>query len=124
MQIRELTLEDKPLLQKWIDAESDHKASSPEFYFQPNTKAVVYLDDAGPVLAAKFTPIVRLDLEFSPLAGKLRIAKTMLKEVPALIEQAKNQGFHEFVFSSSSPELIKFCTKIGFCEVSDYRKIF
>ena len=124
MIIRPVTENDRDLIAGWIANEPAHKASSPDYYFEPNTKSVIYEDDDGGILVAKFTPVIRLDLDFNPNAGKMRIAKTMLREVPDLAKQAESQGFHEFVFDSKSPDLIKFCQKLGFEAVTDYRKVF
>jgi hypothetical protein len=120
---RNLTEEDKPLLAKWIAQEPSHN-HTPAFYSQEGTKSVMYEDEEGEVLALKFTPCLRLDIEFSPTAGRARIAKAMTEEFPKLVEQAKTQGFKEFVFESSSTNLIAFCEKLGYTASPDFRKVF
>ncbi len=124
MIIRNLTEDDKKTLAEWIAQEPDHAGNSPDFYFQSNTKAAMYEDEEGEILVTKFTPCLRVDIEFSPTAGRKRIAQTMTEEFPKLVEQAKAQGFKEFVFESSSPKLTAFCEKLGYVASPGYRRIF
>jgi len=123
MIIRPLTDDDRELLQTWIDHEPDHKDNTPDFYFEPHTKSVLYQDEEGPVFAVRYSSTLRIDIEFSDDAGKNRIRKALKEGFPAVAEQAKSQGFKQIVFSSTSKTLIAFCRLLGFRPSPDYRKI-
>jgi len=124
MIIRTLTENDKPLLAEWIAAEPDHKYSTPEFYFEPQTKAVIYEDESGPVFAVRYSSALRIDIEFSPTAGKDRIREALKTGFPDVAATAQAQGFKEMVFNSVSKTLIAFTRLFGFRTCPDYRKVF
>lgn len=119
---RILEEKDRSWLAEWISAEPTHQENSPEFYFQPKTKSIVYEDEQGPVFVVRYSTAVRVDTEFNPTANKERI-RTMLKEVvPEVASNAQAQGFLELIFTSTSKSLIAFCRLLGFKAVPDYRK--
>lgn len=121
---RILEEKDKPWLAGWIAAEPIHQENSPEFYFQPKTKSIVYEDEQGPVFVVRYATAVRVDTEFNPMADKGRIRAMLKKVVPEVAATAQAQGFLELVFTSASKPLIAFCRLLGFKAVSDFRRTF
>lgn len=124
MLIRPLTPEDKPLIESWIQAEPGHSDNTFEWYGQEGTKSLMFSDDSGDVLVAKFTPCLRIDIDFNPEASPLRTAKVMSKGLSEMEKQARSQGFKEFVFDSLSERLSAFCTRLGFVKSPEMRKVF
>lgn len=122
MTLRPLTPEDKPIIESWIAVEAHHPNNTFEWYAEPGTKSVVYEDSDGQVLVAKFTPCLRVDIDFCPTASPSRIAKALAKGLAQTAEQARTQGFKEFVFDSLSEKLTMFCERLGFRKSPDYRK--
>jgi hypothetical protein len=122
MSIRNLTPEDRPQIESWIAAEPEHSNNTFEWYSESGAKTVVYEDADGQVLVAKFTPCLRVDIDFNPDAGPSRIGKAIADGLKQTAEQARNQGFKEFVFESLSPKLSAFCERLGYKKCPDYRK--
>jgi len=120
---RTLTEDDKKLLAEWIAAEPAHVNSMPEFYYEAGSKSVMYEDSEGPVCVVRYTPILRLDMDFAPGIDKTRIKEAMKTELPEIAEQAKMQNFKELVFDSIAEPLIRFCQRLGFVTCPDYRKV-
>ncbi len=120
--LRTVEEKDKALLAEWIAAEPDHTFSTPEFYYTPGTKSVVYEDEQGPVCVVRYSPVLRLDMEFAPGIDKSRIKEAMKSQLPEIAEQARSQGFKELLFDSVAKPLIKFCQYMGFSACPDYRK--
>lgn len=122
MKIRPLTEEDRPFVENWIAGEPTHTANTWDWYNQPGTKSVVVEDEAGPILVAKFTPVLRMDTDFSETDPK-RTAKAIVDGLADMEKQAKAQGFHGIVFESESPKLIAFCKTLGYEASPSYRKV-
>ena len=121
--IRLLTPEDKPMIENWITGEPVHSSNTFEWYSEPGTKSVVYEDADGQVLVAKFTPCMRVDIDFCPTASPSRIGKALADGLTQTAEQARIQGFKEFVFDSLSDKLSAFCERLGFRKSPDWRKV-
>jgi hypothetical protein len=121
MLVRELLPEDKPFVEKCVAGEPTHTANTWDWYNQPGTKSVVVEDEAGPILVAKFTPVLRMDTDFSATSPD-RIKTAIVGGLADMEKQARAQGFHEIVFESRSPGLIAFCKKLGYVESPSYRK--
>ena len=122
MILRTLNENDKALLAEWIAAEPDHSNSTPDFYYTPGTKTILYSDEQGPVCVVRYSSSLRLDMDFAPGIDKSRIKEAMKSQLPEIAEQAKSQGFSEIVFDSVAKPLIKFCQYLGFSACPDYRK--
>jgi hypothetical protein len=122
MIIRPVEDSDREMIAGWIAREPSHSQSTPEFYFEPGTKSVLYSDDAGPVLVVRYSTAIRCDVDFNKDAGKDRIRRVLKEEFPGVAEQAKSQGFIEIVYNSTSKTLIAFTRLLGFRAVPDYRK--
>ena len=122
--IRTLTPEDRPLIESWIQKEPAHANNTFDWYSEAGTKTVVYQDSEGEVLVAKFTPCLRVDIDFCPTAGASRIGKALADGMVQTAEQARKQGFKEFVFDSLSDKLSAFCERLGYKPCPDYRKVF
>jgi hypothetical protein len=123
MILRTLNENDKALLAEWIAAEPDHSNSTPDFYYTPGTKTILYSDEQGPVCVVRYSSSLRLDMDFAPGIDKSRIKEAMKSQLPEIAEQAKSQGFSEIVFDSVAKPLIKFCQYLGFSACPDYRRL-
>lgn len=123
MIIRNLNESDKETLAKWIAAEPDHTLNTPDWYFENGSKSVMYEDENGPVFAVKYSPALRVDIEFSNDAGRDRIREMLKSGFPDVARQAAQQGFKELVFSSRSKTLIAFCRALGFSASPDFRRV-
>ncbi len=121
--IRNLVSEDRPQVERWVLAEPTHVNNTFDWYSETGTKSVVVEDEAGAVLVAKFTPCLRMDTDFSPEATPKRIAKAIISGLAEMEQQAKEQGFKEIVFESSSSKLVAFCERLGYRQSPDSRKV-
>ena len=120
--IRTLNENDRPQIEAWIVAEPTHVNNTFDWYFEAGAKSVVFEDSDGQVLVAKFTPCLRVDIDFNPEAGASRIGKALVDGLKETSEAARNQGFKEFVFESLSEKLSAFCGRLGYRKSPDWRK--
>lgn len=121
-------MEDTDLLLLGLSLSKDehHVGTEPEFFTEPGTLTKVYESDGVPVLFVRGAPILRLDIQFVSNEDGRKNIKTMLEGLPPLAQKARENGFKEIVFNTSSPLLKAFCIKrLGFEEVegSELRKV-
>lgn len=121
--IRNLLPEDKQMVEAWVAAEPLHANNTFDFYNEAGTKTVVFEDDAGGVLVAKFTPCLKIDIDFSPEAEPKRIARALTEGLSEMGNQAKQQGFKQVSFDSTVEKLRAFCARLGFVPSPELRKI-
>lgn len=121
MLIRPLTTEDKPLIEQWIAGEPAHADNTFEFYASPKARTVIY-EQASPVFAVRYSSALRVDIEFNPEASREDIRASFQEGFPDVVRQAREQGFSEIVFESTSPKLIAFCKTLGYKESPGFRK--
>lgn len=121
--IRPLTPEDKPMLESWIASEPEHKNNTWDWYNEAGAKSVVFEDAEGAVLVAKFTPSLKIDIDFLPEGSPKRIAGALSSGLAEMGSQAKQQGFKQVSFDSVSDKLRAFCERLGFVESPEMRKI-
>ena len=121
MIIRPVTDDDREMIAGWIANEPAHKASSPDYYFEPGTKSVIYEDTEGPVFVVRYSSALRVDIDFANVE-KERIRQALKNEFPAVAEQARSQGFKHIVFDSVSKTLVAFCRLMGFRAMPDYQR--
>jgi hypothetical protein len=119
--IRPVTDNDREMIAGWIAKEPSHSESSPDFYFEPGTKSVVYEDTEGPVFIVRYSSALVVDMDFADVE-KERIRQALTNEFPPVAAQAKEQGFKHVFFDSVSTPLIRFCERMGFCSSPTYRK--
>ena len=123
---RLLEADDYEKLVEALSKDSYHTTTTPEFFVQPDTLTKVYELNDKPVLFARACKSLRLDLQFVDNDAAKDNIRVMLKGFPLLAKQAKENGFTEIIFNSSSPLLIEFCTKrLGFKQIegSELRKV-
>lgn len=116
---------DYDLLDLSLSKDEHHTTTKPEFFTEPGTVCKVYEDEAGPILFVKGSPVLRLDIQFVDNADR-RNMKAMLEGLPPLAQKARDNGFKEIVFNTSSPLLKAFCIKrFGFelTEGDELRKV-
>jgi hypothetical protein len=121
--IRSLLPEDKPMVESWIAGEPTHASNTFDWYSEAGTKSVVFEDEAGSVLVAKFTPCLKIDIDFDPAAEPRRVARALTEGLADMGEQAKAQGFKQVSFDSVSDKLIAFCERLGFVKSPELRKV-
>jgi hypothetical protein len=121
--IRNLVPEDRPMVDAWVAGEPLHPNNTFEFYTEAGTKSVVFEDEAGAVLVAKFTPCLKIDIDFLPEAEPRRIARALAEGLQDMGEQAKQQGFKQVSFDSTVEELRAFCERLGFVPSPELRKV-
>lgn len=121
--IRLLNENDRPLVEEWVAGEPTHGNNTFAWYSEPGARTVVVEDEAGPVIVAKFTPILQMDTDFLPAAEPKRVAKAILEGLLEMEKQAKDQGFKQISFESESPKLIEFCRKLGYRASPGFRKV-
>ena len=120
--IRNLLPEDRPQIESWIASEPLHQSNTWDWYNETGTKSVVFEDDAGNVLVAKFTPCLKIDVDFSPEADSKRVARALFEGLADMGSQAKQQGFKAVHFDSTVGKLRAFCEKLGFVPSPELRK--
>ena len=95
-----------------------HTTTTPEFFTRPGTMCKVYEDGQGPVLFVRGSSVLRLDIQFVSNEDGRRNIKVMQEGLPPLAQKARENGYTEIVFNTTSPLLKAFCTKrFGFTEV-------
>jgi hypothetical protein len=108
---RFITLDDFPILEKSLVNDTHHSGTKPEFFFEPGTACKVYSDEAGPILFAKGSKALRLDLQYVDNSDVKRNMKAMLDGFEGLARLAKENGFREIIFNTNSEMMRKFCVK-------------
>lgn len=124
MGIMATTVEDIPMIARWIAADPDHRddaRSSPEFLLTGlGALAFKVVDDKGPLFFTRLDvegDMLRLATQFGPPeeVSKNRLVTALLSTgIPAIINFAKRGKYRGIVFESTTESLIKFMDKQGF----------
>ena len=122
---RPIQPEDEELLAASIAQDEYHRDAKPEFFVAPGTECKVYSDEAGPILFARVSKALRIDLQYCDNADRKRNFHAMLGGFAGLVLRAKESGFTEVIFNTSNDALRKFCVRVfGFEESgNELRKI-
>lgn len=96
---------DLPLLELSLSQDEHHQGTDPSFFQQPNTITKVYEDTAGPVLFARASVALRIDIQYVSNEDVERNKAVMLEEFPKLAAKAKENGYSEIIFNSKSRAL-------------------
>lgn len=102
---------DLPSLIESLAKDDFHKTTSPEFFLEPTALTKVYELDGEPVLFAKASKALMLDLQFLDNNNVQANRKVMEDGFPLLEERAKANGFSSILFLTSNPLLQRFCTR-------------
>lgn len=114
---RFLETRDLPILEKSLAHDVHHQGTTADFFTQYGTVCKTYSDDAGPILFARASKALRLDLQYVDNSDVKRNMNAMLTGFDELARKAKENGFLEIIFTSNSPMMRKFCVKrFGFVE--------
>jgi hypothetical protein len=117
---RPIDASDEEVLKESLVNDEYHKDTTPMFFVAPNTNCIVYSDEDGPILYARASNALRLDLQFVDNKNKRKNIKTMLSGFPELAAKAKESKYTEIIFNTTNSELKGFCTKaFGFVESGD-----
>lgn len=109
---------DESLLKESLERDVYHTTTTPEFFTEEGTLTKVYELDSTPVLFARASKSLRLDLQFVDNNDARKNIKVMLEGFPEIIERARANGFREVIFNTSSELLEKFCReRLGFTKV-------
>lgn len=106
--------EDREILTAWIALDPEHreKGMKPEFFFQPQTIAVMFEDMHGPIFAVRLDPEngaqVRIHIQFAP-AQTLRSARTLTDGFPVFLDYIRKTNARWLVFDSVTAKLREFC---------------
>jgi len=117
--ITERTIEagDEALLTISLARDAYHKETGPEFFVAPETQCTVYSDEAGPILFARDSKAIRIDIQFVDNGDRRRNFHAMLGGFSGLVNKAKESGFTEIIFNTKNESLKNFCVKtFGFVE--------
>ena len=99
------------LLELSLAKDEHHKDTDSSFFYQPGTVTKVYEDEDGPILFARGSAALRLDLQYVSNDDVKRNMKAMLSGFDALAKKAKENGFHEIIFTTNSEMMRRFCVK-------------
>jgi hypothetical protein len=125
MNMRHITESDRETLKAWIEADPDHRGRViPDFFIPPDPEknpeaaarwaeqvtSCLFEDHAGPVLFARFTCAMRVDIQFNP-AERVRTAIMLPQGFSWLLSQARQAHFSQVIFDSQDARLITFCDK-------------
>ena len=122
---RHITEYDYGDIEEAIQKDPYHRdTTKPEFFYEPGTICNVYCDEQGPIFWVRGSSDVdknlRLDIQYRRNKDVRRNKEAMDIGLPLLEERAKVRGFRAFLFESTSPHLIKYCTEqLGFTLVSE-----
>ena len=122
---RPIQPEDEELLAASIAQDEYHRDAKPEFFVAPGTECTVYGDEAGPILFARVSKALRIDIQYCDNTDRKRNFHAMLGGFAGLVLRAKESGFTEVIFNTSNDALRKFCVRVfGFEESgNELRKI-
>lgn len=108
---------DLPLLAVSLAQDEHHQGTEPEFFIEYGTVCKVYSDERGPILFARGSKSLRLDLQYVDNKDTKRNMKAMLEGFDKLAAKAKENGFTEIIFQTNNPLLKRFCIKaFGFAD--------
>lgn len=117
---RFLAPHDYDLLKTSLEQDEYHTTTNTEFFTEPGTMTLVYMDNDLPIMFVKGTPIetdiklLKLDIQFCNNRDKRNI-KVMLEGFPQLSYNAKQNGFDAIIFDSTVPLMRKFVIRrLGF----------
>ena len=92
--------------------EDEHHFETPvSFFKQAGTLTKIYEDAQGPICFARFTKSLRLDIHFLDNGDKKRNASVLFQGIGPIVEQARENGFTEIVFTTNVEKLKDFCVK-------------
>ena len=97
--------DDLPLLGMSLSRDEHHQETDPSFFQAPGTITKVYEDDHGPVLFARASVALRIDIQYVSNEDVERNKAVMLEEFPKLAAKAKENGYAEIIFNTKSRAL-------------------
>jgi hypothetical protein len=115
--LREVTEEDRPLLEQWIVRDPWHRGKlGVEFFLgftdsgerDPRATCYVIEDDKGEVFFIRLSRASRVNIQFAPTHDaiqKERNRKTLMEGMAFLEGLLSNAGADEWIFDTANPEL-------------------
>jgi hypothetical protein len=112
------TFDDIEQLTEWIKADPYHKDCLDPYWWLTGEGLLSYclLDSQGPTMYVRLDldgSALRIHTQFAPLqeVSKVRVVKSLLWALPRMKEVAIQNNLKDFVFKSTSPDLIQFMFK-------------
>jgi hypothetical protein len=126
------TKEDSELIYQWTALDRYHRErNNPTWWLTGNggLLSFVWTDEEGKVFFCRLDPnekLLRISVQFAPeeVVSKRRLIRAMLKCWPILVQFAKSEKYEGMVFTSVSPLLVKFMSKLNFKEAEDSDYVF
>jgi hypothetical protein len=123
---RWITDDDYELIAASLEKDEYHKEQVAGFFYEENTLTNAYEDEDGPImfLRGSLNPLLGfdalcIDIQFMDNADLRRNMSALLFANEHFVAQCKANGFKEFVFSTNSQKLKRFCSKyLGFAEIA------
>lgn len=106
-----------------LTVDTYHPDTTPEFFTAPNTSCFVFENERGPVLFARGTSALRVDLCFSDNSDTDSNKEALLLGIETLKARAKENGYTELVGCSNSLKLMSFFKDNGFDFVAGEMRI-
>lgn len=119
------TIDDIEQITEWIENDPYHKDCLDPFWWLTGQGLLSYCiqDSTGPTMYVRLdleVPYLRIHTQFAPLTevSKTRVVKSLLWALPRMETVARNNGCTNYVFKSTSPDLIQFMfKKFGFVSI-------
>ena len=126
---RESSVTDLPKLQKWVDADLQHKNVLPPEFWIPSentderkgTKCLAIENDKGVMFFLRLENVMRVYVQFPPDGeyNPEEMKEALESSFRFIAPGAKKIGYKEMIFNSVSKSLIRFFRKFGFTELKD-----
>jgi hypothetical protein len=109
---------DKEILERWIDADEDHKGRCKPEFWMDNTPAqsssFAVEDEKGVIFYVRAEKLIRLHIQFAPPEEKKRSARAIIEFTKWLKGDAVKHGYMQIVFESVYRPLVLFLHRLGF----------
>ena len=112
IKLRQVTEEDRPLIESFIKLDPYHEGGSADFFYENPDMTVAAEDENGVVMFIRLERAIRGHIQFGP--DRDRIRESLPEILGMLITHVKSGGYVEAIFESVSASLIKFLEKFGF----------
>lgn len=114
MNYRSLDEIDKTLVEQWLSNDPEHQSADSRLFTESKAgiSQFVVEREGKPVFYVSVENVARVHIQFNPSGSVLNNVRSLITSFQWLIESLTNRGYHEVIFDSRYPSLIKFCKKI------------
>jgi len=111
-------------LAKEISFEPEHNWMTTKFFQSPNSKALVYEDENGPIMYLRMSSCLRIHIQFCR-TDKDRIRKALIAGGASIIPKAKQNGYASVLYETANKSLAWFCRRyLGFRASPDEQQLW